>query len=383
MATRSPMGQNTFETAIERMIAVYEQGHRVVVSFSAGKDSTCALEVCVMAAKLTGRLPVEVVLRDEEINFPGTYEYALRTAKRPEIKFNWLIANQPVVNVFNREAPYFWVFDPLLPPEKWVRQPPTDPAANVTYITDLNIESMTIPARFPPPPDKGLMAVIGLRVQESRGRLYGLFSSKGYVTNPNKFGVRNVRPIYDWSDADVWKAISDNKWDYNAAYDTMYRMGVKRKDLRIAPPTMNAAGLGLLTYASQAWPQWFDKVADRLQGVRTAAMFGKRSVTPQRQLGETWEECYHRLCTEDAPPWIRARATHLKERMLSAHTHHSTTPLPEISPCRTCYGNIGSWKSLTMIMYTGDPFSVKTPLPYVEPEFFRPGAGKWGGKASF
>ena len=383
MSSRQMLGATTFDMAIDRMIPLYEAGHRIVVSFSAGKDSTCVLEVCILAARLTGRLPVEVVLRDEEINFPGTYEYALRTANRPEVSFNWLIANQPVLNIFNREAPYFWVFDPLLPPDRWVRQPPTDPKANVTYIKELNIEAMTIPSRFPPPPGKNLMAAMGLRVQESRGRLYGLFSSKGYVTKPNTHGVRNVRPIYDWTDADVWKAIKDNGWDYNSAYDTMFRMKVKRKDLRVAPPTMNAAGLEHLKMASEAWPQWFDKVSDRLQGVRTAAMFGKRSVTPQRQLGETWEECYDRLCVQEAPAWISQRASTLRARMTHTHGQHATVPFPEITTCRTCYGNIGSWKAMTTIMYTGDPFSNKAPLPYVEPEFFRPGAGTWGGKASF
>lgn len=383
-ATRQLLNTTTFDQAIERLISLYQEGHRLVISFSAGKDSTCALECAIIAARLTGRLPVEVVLRDEEINFPGTYEYALRTAKRPEVSFNWLIANQPIINTFNRKMPYFWVFDPQLPPEQWVRQPPTEDYANVTYIKEQNIEAMTIPSRFPPAEGKNLYAVIGLRVSESRGRLYGLFSSGGYVTKPNRFGVRNCRPIYDWQDGDVWKAILDNKWDYNKAYDTMMSMGVKKKDLRIAPPTMNAAGVGLLTIASQAWPAWFDRVANRLQGVRTAAMFGKRSCLPNRRAGETWEECYHRECIEDAPEWIRDRSLKLKEMMLRSHNAHATVPFPEVTPCRTCIGNLGCWKSMTLTMYSGDAFSVKaTRLPPVEPSFFREGAGTWGGKASF
>jgi len=384
MATRQLLGTTTFDSTLDRLIRLYEEGHRLVVSFSAGKDSTCVLECAILAARLTGRLPVEVVLRDEEIAFPGTYEYAMRVAKRPEIKFHWLVAHQPIINCFNRANPYFWVFDNTLPPEQWVRQPPTDrPECNVTFIDEINIEQMTIPSRFPPPEGKNLYAVIGLRVQESRGRLYGLFSSGGYITKPNRWGVRNVRPIYDWSDGDVWKAIGDNGWDYNKAYDTFMSMGVKRKDLRIAPPTMNPAAVDLLRLGSQAWPRWFDKVADRLEGVRTAAMFGKRSVSPNRRQGETWEECFTRECIDEAPAWIAKRAVEMRDTVLRAHGRHATTPLPEVTPCRPCFGNLGSWKGLTNALYGGDPFSVKTNLPYVEPEFFRPGAGTWGGKASF
>ncbi len=383
MATRQMLNTTTFDQTLDRLIRLYEEGHRLVVSFSGGKDSTCVLEMAIIAARLTNRLPVEVVLRDEEIAFPGTYEYAERTAKRPEISFNWLVANQPIINCFNRANPYFWVFDPQLPEDQWVRKPPTAPECNVTTITELNIDSMTTPARFPPPSGKGLYAVIGLRVQESRGRLYGLFSSGGYLTKPNKHNVRNCRPIYDWTDGDVWKAIGDNGWDYNKAYDTFMSMGMKRAKLRIAPPTMNASAVDQLQFAASAWPRWFDKVADRIEGVRTAAMFGKRSVNPNRQAGETWQECFHRECIENAPEWIGLRAAAQRDKLLHAHERHATTPLPETVPCRTCFGHLGAWRTLTFAMYGGDPFSVKSALPYVEPDFFRPGAGTWGGKASF
>ena len=70
---RTELATNVFEEAIDRMVKVYEEGHRVVVSFSGGKDSGTCVEICVIAATLTGRLPVEVVMRDEEIMFPGTF----------------------------------------------------------------------------------------------------------------------------------------------------------------------------------------------------------------------------------------------------------------------------------------------------------------------
>ena len=116
--------ENVFDAALDRMIKLYEDGHRVIVSFSAGKDSGICLELCIIAATMTGRLPVEVIMRDEEIMYPGTFEYAERVAMRPEVKFYWIYANQPVVNIFNRQNPYFWVFDPSLPEDKWVRTPP-------------------------------------------------------------------------------------------------------------------------------------------------------------------------------------------------------------------------------------------------------------------
>jgi predicted phosphoadenosine phosphosulfate sulfurtransferase len=375
------LGVDVFNEAIDRLVAQYEQGHRLVLSFSGGKDSTCSLELCIIAATMTGRLPVDVVMRDEEIMFPGTYEYAERVAARDEVNFHWIYARQPVINSFNREQPFFWVFDPLLPPEKWVRQPPS-----FAYeVKEQNITAMNTPDRFPPDPGKDLISVIGLRVQESRGRRYGLHSSGGYMTGASKpYGIRNCRPIYDWTDGDVWRAIHVNGWDYNEAYNALYRHGVKTKSLRIGPPTMNVGGAPLLKIAQSVWPRWFDRVAERLPGTRTVAQFGLRAVTAQRRMGETWRETYERECISNAPDWIAERATSVRDKMLATHSRHATTPFPETDPCYTCSGNLGSWRTMVQAMYLGDPFSMKaTFMPYVEPEFFRPGAGYWNGTPSF
>lgn len=382
MATRAKLGTTVFDQAIERLVALYREGNRLVISFSAGKDSGVVLELAVIAARLAGRLPVDVVMRDEEIMYPGTFEYAERVYQRKEeVNLHWLVAFQPVINIFDREHPYFWVFDQEIPPEEWVRMYP--PWAQ--FIVHKNIEKMTTLDRFPVEGGGQLMSVLGIRVQESRGRMYGLYSAKGYVTKPNAVGVRSVWPIYDWSDGDVWKAISENHWDYNQAYDVMYRMGMPRSRLRIAPPTMNTAGAEALQVAAKAWPKWFDRVCKRLQGVRSAALFGKRAVEPHRRLSETWEQCFHRECIEEAPAWVRQRALEVKRIALSYHKHHSTTPLPEVTACYNCINNVGSWKALAHAMWNGDPFGHKMHgfLKDVEPEFFRPGAGTWGGTPGF
>lgn len=377
---RKRTGTTVLDEAVNRMIPLYEAGHRVVVSFSTGKDSTVALEVCIMAASMTGRLPVEVVVRDEEIMFPGTYEFALRTAERPEVSMHWLVANQPVINVFDRANPYFWVFDDQLSPSQWMREPPDW----AEHIPQKQIEYMTHPSRFPVEGDQKLYAVIGLRTDESRHRLYGLFTSGGYITKPNKYGVASARPIYDWTTKDVWKMIKEFNLDYNRAYDVMIRNRIPLPIMRIGPPTMNPHGIEALRMASAAWPQWFDRLCERLQGIRTGVKFGKHALTPNRKYGETWEECFHRSCIDDAPAWIAERAEKTKEVYLRRHAKHASTPFPEVHPCMSCTGNIASWKKMTLSLYSGDPFSLKASfLPLVEPEFFRAGSGKWGGKPSF
>lgn len=398
---RRGLGMNVLEASLTRLTRIYEEGHRLIVSFSAGKDSCVTLELAIMAAEATGNLPVDVMLQDEEIQYPGTFEYAERVAERSEVNFTWLVCNQPMLNRFNRRYPYFWVFDPDLPPEKWVRTPP----AWATYTPEIEITHLVRPERFPPAGEgKHLMSVLGLRAEESTRRTLGLHSMGGYITKPRgPHKVRNVWPIYDWRDGDVWKAIQDFGWDYNHAYNVFLQMGVKTRAMRIGPPSMTAESIQLLSIGSRAWPQWFERVCDRLPGVRTAAQYGKTSVMPHRRQGETWRECFQRECVDEAPePWIAKRSEHVREKMLTRHGRHSTEPFPEVKICPHCTGgsSIASWKKLSEAMWNGDPFGLKAdkyfyglgskaaladPVleKYLAPEFFKAGTGTWASKPNW
>jgi len=391
---RVHLGVDVFKAAYDRLFYLYSKGHRLVLSFSGGKDSTVCLELMIMAARDAGRLPVEVIIQDEEISLPGTYEFVEETAARPEVKMSWIVMQHPMINVFNRENPYWWTFDPEVPREKWVREPPSW----AEWATDETaIELMTNPLRFPvektpiyedwnfEETKQCLVSVLGLRVAESVKRQLGLYGSGSFMTGSNYVGVFAARPIYDWTDGDVWKFIKETGCKYNRAYDTLYKMGVRKAALRIGPPTLNVAALEGLTVAARAWPRWFDKVANRLPGIRTAVQFGKRTVEPYRKYGETWEQCFYRECVQEAPAWIAERAMKVVDRVLSGHSKHSTAPFPESKSCPSC-GMLGSWRILAKTLWGGDPYCQRTAglLDLVEPKFFRPNSTKtWIGSPEF
>lgn len=373
------LDRDVFSVAVARMVAVYEQGHRVVVSFSGGKDSTVTLEICRIAARMTNRLPVEVMMRDEEILFPGSFEYCERVYNDPEVQFDWLVAHQPIVNVCNRAMPYYWVFDPLLRPQQWMR--PMPPWAKV--VPEQNISGLITHKRYPPPEGKHLYNTLGLRASESNTRNYSIHSSRGYLTWPDRHGVGAARPIYDWADTDIWKAIGDNGWDYNSAYDAFMRIGMKAKELRIAPVALLPVAWKMLQLASKIWPQWYDALTERLPGTRQVAMFGRRALLPMHRPGELWQTTFFRECIDEAPGWIRERSQVALEKTLAGHERHSVEPFPEQKQCNVC-GKVGSWYHMTTGMYAGDPFSmVVTELPYLEPEAMRAGAGRWDGKPTW
>ncbi len=379
-------GMNVFDSALRRLEEVYAEGHTVVVSVSGGKDSGTCLELAIMAAKKTGRLPVYACTQDEEVFYPGTAEYMERMAAREEVDFKWFVCHQPMVNIFDRASPYFWCFDELVDPDDWVRKYPDWATMN----PEINIESIVHPDWFPVAEGKMLFDVIGLRVAESAKRMLGLVSSGGHLTKPTKRGgasFRKIRPIYDWVDGDIWLAHQKFGWDYNRAYDVMSRMGVPKQELRIGPPTMTAASAEKLKVASRAWPRWFDRVCKRLKGVRQVGQFGALVAQPHRRTGETWEDCFRRTCIDEAPAdWIRDRSITLMHYMVEKHSGHSRLPFPEIRPCPQCGGaKQCSWKHLAHMCFNGDPFSLKLKpisahhFPFMEPEFFRDGAGTWNG----
>jgi len=373
---RGKLGMEVFDASVKRLYDEYAAGHRIVVGISGGKDSTVTLELAVIAAGMAGRLPVEACIQDEEAAYPGTYEYVEQLAQRTdEVKVDWLVCNQAMVNKFNRGNPYWWVFDPQLDPGEWMRKPPSW----ARTIPDKSMYTMINPRTFPVAEGQRLYACIGLRTSESVNRKFAVFSSGGHIAKPNSAGAWKLRPIYDWEDGDIWRAIKESKWAYNPAYDVFCRAGMRGKDLRIGPPTMAFAALKCLRVAAQAWPTWFDRLCQRCHGTRMAVNFGLRALTPQRKAGETWEQVFTRECIDKAVPWIRERSEFLRNRILTKHSSHSTAPFPEVKPCYLCnYQGFGSWRVMAMKMFDGNPFSMGSHLlKDVPPEFFRAGAGDW------
>lgn len=376
------LDMNVLQAAGLRIRELFQAGHRLVFSVSGGIDSTVLMEVGIQVARELGCLPIDAIMRDEEIMFPGTFEYMERVAARPkEVTLHWVYANQPIINIFNRERPYWWVFDPLLPAAEWVRQPP--PFAY--KIPEIDIRALVSPLRFPAAPGKRLYTLTGLLAEESINRRRAIYSSQGHGTlHPNEFGSFYSRPLYDWKKADIWFAIKTLELDYNTAYDVMFQYGMARNEIRLAPPTMTPGSADSLKMASAAWPQWFEKVAIRCPGMRLGSQFGRAATKPIRRHNETWSQCFQRLCIEDAPKWISDRSQCVKELQLREHSHHSAAPFPEVKGCVRC-GLLASWKALTLAMYNGDPFCSKLgsgsagkKVGQVDPEFFRPGAGRWG-----
>jgi len=252
-------------------------------------------------------------------------------------------------------------------------------------IDQLSLDYVINPVDFAPPDGKNLVVTMGVRASESRNRNMMIQKVGGHISGSRHDNEKHARPIYDWTEADVWLAIKEKGLDYNKAYDVMTRFGMDRKAQRIAPMTMTPHAIPILQVVSKAFPDWFDRLNTRLPGVRLAAMYGRQVLYPIRRDGESWRECYFRLNVDTAPDWIAARAVKYVEIMERRHSTHSLEPILDTVACPTCGGHV-SWKKMAEQMFLGDPFLLETRevgVGYVEPEFFRNGAGTWEGKPTF
>ncbi len=363
---RRYLDQDVYSAAVDRVVRLYVGGHRVVVSISGGKDSTVCLELARIAARMTGRLPVEVHHRDDEVMLPGSFEYLDRVANDPEVDLHHWYSREPVGYWFSRELPYYWPFDPELPPDCWMRRPPAHAVEVVEHLP-----WFVNTTRYPPDPGKQLISVLGLRAAESPWRLRGIHASGGYLTLRNRVGAVVARPIYDWTDGDVWRFLARSGADYNRAYDVLVAAGIPRQRQRISSIGIAYSSLYDHPKLAQAFPAWARKLEGRFgSDVARIAELGAAALRPEHRLGERWADTVRRECLDDAPAWIAERTTEVLARAVAEHAAHAVAHLPDDEPCPQC-AVYGSYRAIAERLYWGQPWGSPW-LRDVRPEQFRP-----------
>lgn len=282
--------KDVYTLALERMENIYRSFDYVAVSFSGGKDSTACLNVCLEVARKLGRLPVPVYFVDEEVIPPDVDEYMLRLVQNPEIDLKWICV--PIAHLNNALKEDKWyTWDPAKK-EKWVKPLPSSAITEipgydyrkstlgVSHVISIMLKD--IPGR--------VAVVLGVRAQESLSRFRSVSRKvhENYLTRASHgdslggLAVRNKNiwkayPIYDWTDSDVWTAPAKLGWDYCRAYDKMEMAGLSPHEQRIAPPFGSYSARSLWTW-HVCWPEMWDKVMDRVDGVRTSAEYAKTNL---------------------------------------------------------------------------------------------------------
>lgn len=286
--------ETVLEAARRRIAWLFDEFENVLVPVSGGKDSTVVLNLALEVAQAKGRLPLDVMFLDQEVEFDSTIDMIREIADDTRVRMHWLQVPFRLSNQANSDNPWLNCWGPG---ERWMRAKEPDAIHENTYGTD----------RFYPLfdaftkalwPDEPCVRLAGIRCEESPARYKGMTGQVTYKGETwgsvadKKRGHYVMCPIYDWSYTDVWKAIHAHGWAYNRLYDHQYRYGIELRKMRCSSVT-HETSMSCLFYLQEVEPDTWNRMTARLQGVNSVGQLQEAFTTPPGQVPwmfNSWKE---------------------------------------------------------------------------------------------
>lgn len=206
---------------------------KLFVCFSGGKDSLVVLHLVEEVYKELGiKEKVNVIFRDEELIPDHVIDFVQEYAAQTD-RYNFYYYAVPLYSnkfILGKTVEYIqWDKS-----RDWIRQKPKN--AITLPDGDERIFSQYTMDKFASENHKGKLAyVTGIRADESIVRYRSCLSKKNenYINATDVPNVKLVKPIYDWSEKDVFKYFYDKKIKYCEIYDMQMLNGEK---LRVSTP---------------------------------------------------------------------------------------------------------------------------------------------------
>lgn len=270
---------NVYQAAQKRISFVFDYSEKVILSFSAGKDSSVMLHLAAREARKRKR-KFALLIIDLEAQYKATIDHMEHlVAKYADCtELYWIALPLSLRNGVSAFMPQ-WICWDKDKKDIWVRQP------NKLSIIDYNyfpfyhyamefedfVDEFTKWYQTKDGGKKITTSLVGIRTQESLNRWKAIhqheacaFNNKKYLNIKGK-GLINAYPIFDWKIEDIWKANGLNNWEYNRIYDLIYQTGISINEARICQPYGDDQKAGLHLFR-KCEPETWGKVVQRVTG---------------------------------------------------------------------------------------------------------------------
>lgn len=283
--------ENVLEAAQKRVSFLFDNYDNIQLSFSAGKDSTVLFHLINEEAKKRDRKFI-LYFQDQEAEYSATIDLVAWAMQQPNVIPLWYQIPIFMTNAASHQQLFLWAWGDG---EKWVREkhPIAIHSIDNKYPKRFHKFNLWVGQQLRKLQGKSI-SVIGLRAEESPDRRFVMFGEDNelfWLRRKNE--PHRAYPIIDWRYKDVWKYLIEGEFRYNKIYDKMYMLGHDIRTMRVSN-LIHEKAFRCLTDLQELEPDTYNKLEERLQGVHTAAIYGKEnliySIKTLPAQFKTWKE---------------------------------------------------------------------------------------------
>lgn len=275
------------EAAEIRIRNVFKNGLPVYMSFSGGKDSLCLAQLAVNLIQQGMINPSQLTVQfiDEEAIFPCIEKTVIEWRRKFLLlgaKFEWYCLEVKHYNCFNEltNDESFICWD-RTKRDVWVRN---IPGFAITSHKKLRPRKDAYQDFLPRVCSNGI-TITGVRTAESIQRLRN-FAVMTYA-GKNISNKRQILPIYDWSNNDVWLYLKEQRVDIPEIYLFLWQSGSSKNALRVSQ-FFSIDTARSLVKMNEYYPDLMERIIRREPNAYLASlywdseMFGRRSRTRRK-----------------------------------------------------------------------------------------------------
>lgn len=225
--------ENVVEMARKRVKNIFDNGCKIYLPFSGGKDSICLADIVYKLIQEGAIDPkrLEVEFIDEEAMYDCVYPIVMEWRKKFMLvgaTFKWYCLETRNYNCLNSlEDDENFIYWDRYKRDKWIRKIPPFAITSHPLLNPRKDRYQEFLAKV----HRDGIALTGVRASESINRSQYL---AGVIRNGGITGDHLSYPMYDWKNSDVWLYIKENHLNFPDVYMAMYQTGTPANQLRIS-----------------------------------------------------------------------------------------------------------------------------------------------------